>query len=70
MLFATLDTQHRKITLEQGSEFILIDTVGFVSRLPHSLVEAFKSTLEEVRYADLLIHVVDSSYETEISIWK
>ena len=63
MLLATLDTQHRKITLEQGSEFILIDTVGFVSRLPHSLVEAFKSTLEEVRYADLLIHVVDSSYE-------
>ena len=63
MLFATLDTQHRKITLEQGSEFLLIDTVGFVSRLPHSLVEAFKSTLEEVRYADLLIHVVDSSYE-------
>lgn len=63
MLFATLDTQHRKITLEQGSEFILIDTVGFVSRLPHSLIEAFKSTLEEVRYADLLIHVVDSSYE-------
>lgn len=63
MLFATLDTQHRKIMLEQGSEFILIDTVGFVSRLPHSLVEAFKSTLEEVRYADLLIHVVDSSYE-------
>lgn len=63
MLFATLDTQHRKITLEQGGEFILIDTVGFVSRLPHSLVEAFKSTLEEVRYADLLVHVVDSSYE-------
>lgn len=61
MLFATLDTQHRKITLEKGSEFVLIDTVGFVSRLPHSLVEAFKSTLEEVRYADLLIHVVDSS---------
>lgn len=63
MLFATLDTQHRKIALEQGSEFILIDTVGFVSKLPHSLVEAFKSTLEEVKYADLLIHVVDSSYE-------
>lgn len=63
MLFATLDTQHRKITLEQGSEFILIDTVGFVSKLPHSLIEAFKSTLEEVRYADLLVHVVDSSYE-------
>ena len=63
MLFATLDTQHRKITLDQGSEFILIDTVGFVSKLPHGLVEAFKSTLEEVKYADLLIHVVDSSYE-------
>ena len=63
MLFATLDTKHRKITLEQGNEFILIDTVGFVSKLPHSLVEAFKSTLEEVRYADLLVHVVDSSYE-------
>ena len=63
MLFATLDTQHRKISLEPGSEFILIDTVGFVSKLPHSLVEAFKSTLDEVKYADLLIHVVDSAYE-------
>lgn len=63
MLFATLDTQHRKISLEQGKEFILIDTVGFVSDLPHSLVEAFKSTLEEVKDADLLIHVVDSSFE-------
>ena len=49
--------------MEQGSEFILIDTVGFVSKLPHGLVEAFKSTLEEVKYADLLIHVVDSAYE-------
>lgn len=63
MLFATLDTQHRKIELEAGSEFILIDTVGFVSKLPHSLVEAFKSTLDEVKYADLLIHIVDSAYE-------
>lgn len=63
MLFATLDTQHRQITLQQVSEFILIDTVGFVSKLPHNLIEAFKSTLEEVRDADLLIHVVDSSYE-------
>ena len=63
MLFATLDPQHRKISVENGSEFILIDTVGFVSKLPHSLVEAFKSTLEEVKYADLLIHVVDSSYD-------
>lgn len=63
MLFATLDTQHRKISLDPGAEFILIDTVGFVSKLPHSLVEAFKSTLDEVKYADLLIHVVDAAYE-------
>lgn len=63
MLFATLDTSHRKISFDTNREFILIDTVGFVSRLPHSLVEAFKSTLEEVKYADLLIHVVDSSYD-------
>ncbi len=63
MLFATLDTQQRNVTLENGREFILIDTVGFVSKLPHSLVEAFKATLEEVNYADLLLHVVDSSYE-------
>ena len=63
MLFATLDTQHRKIELEPGCEFILIDTGGFVSRLPHSLVEAFKSTLDEVKYADLLVHIVDGAYE-------
>ena len=63
MLFATLDAQHRRISLGKGKEFILIDTVGFVSGLPHGLVEAFKSTLEEVRDADLLIHVVDASYE-------
>lgn len=63
MLFATLDTQQRNVTLENGRQFILIDTVGFVSKLPHSLVEAFKATLEEVTYADLLLHVVDSAYE-------
>ena len=63
MLFATLDPQHRKITPERGAQFILIDTVGFVSKLPHALVEAFKSTLEEVRDADLLLHVADTSYE-------
>lgn len=62
MLFASLDTQHRKISFERGCEFILIDTVGFVSKLPHSLVESFKSTLEEVRYADLLVHIVDGAY--------
>ena len=63
MLFATLDTQQRRVTLDTTHQFILVDTVGFVSRLPHSLVNAFKATLEEVAYADLLIHVVDASYE-------
>ena len=63
MLFATLDTQQRSVTLDTSHRFILVDTVGFVSRLPHSLVNAFKATLEEVAYADLLIHVVDASYE-------
>ncbi len=63
MLFATLDTFQRKIKLETKEEFILIDTVGFVSKLPHMLIDAFKATLEEVLYADLLIQVVDASYE-------
>lgn len=63
MLFATLDTQQRSVTLDTNHQFILVDTVGFVSRLPHSLVNAFKATLEEVAYADLLINVVDASYE-------
>ncbi|WP_245570810.1 GTPase HflX [Anaerovorax odorimutans] len=63
MLFATLDTSHRKIKLDKNYEFILADTVGFVSKLPHALIKAFKSTLEEVVYADLLLHIVDSSYE-------
>ena len=63
MLFAILDTQQRSVTLDTNHQFILVDTVGFVSRLPHSLVNAFKATLEEVAYADLLIHVVDASYE-------
>ena len=63
MLFATLDTQQRSVVLDSNHQFILVDTVGFVSKLPHSLVEAFKATLEEVVYADLLVHVVDSSFE-------
>lgn len=63
MLFATLDTAQRSIKLDTNYEFILIDTVGFVSKLPHSLINAFKATLEEVMYADLLLHVVDASYE-------
>lgn len=63
MLFATLDAQQRNIKLGSNQEFILVDTVGFISKLPHGLVEAFKATLEEVKFADLLLHVVDSSYE-------
>ncbi len=63
MLFATLDAQHRSIKLENKREFILIDTVGFVSKLPHTLIEAFKSTLEEAKYADFIIHLVDSTYD-------
>ena len=63
MLFATLDTQQRSVILDTNQQFILIDTVGFVSKLPHSLINAFKATLEEVVYADLLLHVVDASYE-------
>lgn len=63
MLFATLDTSQRSIKFDSKDEFILIDTVGFVSQLPHTLIEAFKSTLEEVLYADLIFHIVDASYE-------
>lgn len=61
MLFATLETAARRIDLPQHQSFLLTDTVGFVSNLPHHLVEAFKSTLEEISDADLLLHVVDSS---------
>ena len=63
MLFATLDTAQRLITLDDRCTFLLIDTVGFVSKLPHALVDAFKATLEEVTEADLLLHVVDASFE-------
>lgn len=61
MLFATLDPTARKLTLPSGLTVILVDTVGFVSRLPHHLVEAFKSTLEEAAYADVIIKVVDAA---------
>jgi len=63
MLFATLDTSLRRARLNNGQDYLLTDTVGFVSKLPTHLVEAFKGTLEEVKYADLLLHVVDSSNE-------
>ncbi len=63
MLFATLDPFHRRIKLKDNLEFILTDTVGFVSKLPHALVGAFMSTLEEVKDADLLLYIVDISNE-------
>lgn len=63
MLFATLDTFVRRIELDANQNFLLVDTVGFVNKLPHQLIEAFKATLDEVRYADLLIHVLDSNAE-------
>ncbi len=63
MLFATLDTTTRKIELPSGKECLVSDTVGFIRKLPHDLVEAFKSTLEEIVYSDLIIHVADASSE-------
>ena len=63
MLFASLETFVRRIQLEEGMEFFLIDTVGFVRKLPHLLIDAFHGTLEEVRNADLLLHVLDGSRE-------
>jgi GTP-binding protein HflX len=71
ILFATLDTYIRKISLPGFKDFLLSDTVGFVSNLPHYLVKAFRSTLEEVRRADLLLHIVDISapdYEEQMRV--
>lgn len=71
MLFATLETSVRSITLPSRKAFLLADTVGFVSNLPHTLIKAFRSTLEEVREADLLLNVVDISnpgYKEQIEI--
>jgi GTP-binding protein HflX len=62
-LFATLDTLTRKLSWRPGSDLVISDTVGFVRKLPHQLVEAFTATLEETADADLLLHVVDSSAE-------
>lgn len=69
-LFATLDPTTRKLEMDDGQNFLFTDTVGFVSKLPHYLVEAFKSTLEETIHADLLVHVIDvsnSAVEYQIS---
>lgn len=60
-LFATLDPTTRGLKLPGGQEVLLTDTVGFIKKLPHHLIEAFKSTLEEAKYADVILHVVDTS---------
>ena len=77
MLFATLDPNSRRAMLPNGMEFIISDTVGFVSKLPTKLVEAFKSTLEEIKYSDLILRVLDASspdldnqYKVTIDILK
>ena len=67
MLFATLDTTVRKITPDSGRPFLLTDTVGFIDELPHTLVKAFRSTLEEAKYADLLLEIIDFSDPDYIS---
>jgi GTP-binding protein HflX len=68
-LFATLDTTTRKVVFEQ-TPFLLSDTVGFIRKLPHHLVESFKSTLDEVREADILLHVVDISHPRYEEQWE
>lgn len=73
MLFATLETSVRNITLQDNKQFLLSDTVGFISNLPHELVKAFRSTLEEIKQADLILQVIDYSdvnYEQHIKVTK
>jgi GTP-binding protein HflX len=60
-LFATLDPTTRNLELESGQQILITDTVGFIRKLPHHLIEAFRSTLEEAKYSDIILHVVDSS---------
>lgn len=60
-LFATLDPTTRQLVLDNGDNLLLTDTVGFIQKLPHHLVDAFRSTLEEAKYADIILHVVDAS---------
>ncbi|MCI1727209.1 MAG: GTPase HflX [Lachnospiraceae bacterium] len=63
-LFATLDPTTRNMKLENGQEILLTDTVGFIRKLPHHLIDAFRSTLEEAKYADIILHVADASSES------
>ena len=70
-LFATLDPTTRALRLPNGDKVMLVDTVGFINKIPHSLIEAFKSTLEEVRSADLLLHLVDMTnplFEEQVQV--
>lgn len=67
MLFATLDTTTRIVELPSGKDVLVSDTVGFIRKLPHDLVDAFKSTLEEVLYSDLILHVVDASNKNAVA---
>jgi len=72
-LFATLDPTIRSLRLPNGDKVMVVDTVGFINKIPHSLIEAFKSTLEEVRSADLLLHLVDLAnpmFESQIQVVK
>ncbi len=71
MLFATLETSTRLIKTSHNLQFLLTDTVGFISKLPHQLIEAFKSTLEEITESDLIVHIVDSAnpnFEKQVAI--
>lgn len=70
-LFATLDPTTRALELEDGQKILFTDTVGFISKLPHQLIRAFRSTLEEAKYADIILHVVDASnpnYEMQMEV--
>lgn len=70
-LFATLDTTTRELYLNEGKKLLISDTVGFISQLPHTLIEAFKSTLDELKYASLLLHVIDVSnpaWKTQVEV--
>jgi GTP-binding protein HflX len=69
-LFATLDPTSRRLDLGEGQHAIIIDTVGFIRRLPHALINAFRATLEEASLADLLIHVLDASDEEIVQYYK
>ena len=69
-LFATLDPTTRRIELPSGTAFLMTDTVGFIQKLPHQLVAAFRATLEEIAEADLLLHIVDATHPNAIAQWR